>query len=191
MKNIGITILVWAMSIVLAFFLFRQCGTPRIIEKPTIVFKRDTVRDTISYSIIKYVPKISYTDTGSIQWKYLEIDSLAILKAYFAKNFYRDTILSDSNAFIVLDDTIYQNQIISRYVKAEVYPLTIYEKTTITQPAELHNKLFLGFGAGGNMDKFGLSADFMFQNKRDNTFAGSYDFINKEIWVRTFFKIKF
>ena len=190
MKKIGTTFLIWAMSIVVLFFVFKRCNPPRIIDNSTTTTVYDTIRDTTIVHRTAYVPKLVYQETEKLVYVPVDVDTLAILKDYYTRRFYADTTLNDSTGFFAIYDTIYMNQIWSRYTKAEAYSQTIYKTTTITQPAPLHNKVFFGFGAGGNKDRFGLSGDMMFQTKRDNALALSYDAINKEVWVKTYWKVR-
>ncbi len=187
-----ITVIVILFGII---FIIRECsGPPPEIPDPIIKIERDTIRDTIPGEIPDYIPEIVYQDTGSIKyiprWDTVDVDTSAILVAYFSTNFYRDTILGDSSGFVVVMDSITQNRIKYRKAYYKLYTEAISETTTITKPEKLRNKWFVGFGAGGNDSKFGFSGDIMILNKKDNAYSFKYDFLNKEAWVTMYFKIR-
>jgi len=171
------------------FFVTKKCTPPEIIDNSTTVY--DTIRDSIPYAVPEYVPQLIYKDTGSTQWRDRLIDTAAILAEFFAKNFYRDTIVNDSTGLFVLEDTLHQNKIWSRKITGEAYSRTFYETTTITDPYIPKNKYFFGIGAGGSLNKFDFSGDLMFQNKKDNVISLSYEVLSQEVWLKSFWKIKF
>ncbi len=184
-RNIFIVILLGAIV------YLTQCEKQPVTPDPIITIVRDTVIDSISYPVIKYMPEVSYRDTGSIQWRFKDIDTLAILIDYFAVNFYADTILSDSSAFILIEDTIHQNRLWSRSPTIRIYPRTIFETTTIEQPTPLVNKYFYGINIGGSKEKFGFGPSGMLITKKDNAFTLSLDVISRDVRFGSYWKIKF
>jgi len=178
------------LSLVIILFLVRECRLPSPVLEPTIVTVYDTVRDTVDKFVPRYIPKpytIVQTDT---LWELLNVDTSAILRDYFSTVFYRDTILSDSTAFIVVMDSIYMNRIKARDISFKLYSQAINTTTTITEPEKLRNKIFLGLGVGGTPTSFGFTVDVMLINKKDNAYALSYNVLTKDIKFSMYWKIK-
>ena len=181
--------LVPILFILFIIFIARECTNPLPPQEPTIEIVKDTVWDTIAGDDIR-VPYPVYQDTGSTKWKYKDIDTAAILTDYFSTVFYRDTILNDSSAIFIVKDSIHMNRIKVRETSYKLYNKAINTTTTITEPAKLRNKVFVGLGAGGSPTSFGLSLNLMLITKKDNAYSISYDGLNKDIWFTMYWKIK-
>jgi hypothetical protein len=77
------------------------------------------------------------------------VDTAALLKDFFAKNIYKDTLnLPDSLGIVSLIDTITQNKIFGRTFNASVKQRTIKETTIVKELPK--TKLFYGFEGGFN-----------------------------------------
>jgi hypothetical protein len=77
------------------------------------------------------------------------VDTAALLKDFFAKNIYKDTLnLPDSLGIVSLIDTITQNKILGRTFNASVKQRTIKETTIVKELPK--TKLFYGFEGGFN-----------------------------------------
>ncbi len=187
MKQVPWLIIVALLVIV---FLQRECSheTPYRTETKTLF---DTIHDTVPYPVIRYLPKLIYKDTGSVKWRSQPVDTPAILSAFFARNFYKDTLLNDTNALIVVSDTISRNQIIYRSPLLRIYPHIIRQTKYIKQKTSGRRKLFLGIGAGRNLNRFGLSANMLYITKKEHGYSFSYDVLNKSFYVGMYWKIKF
>ena len=176
LKNILIIIL---FGIILFQSFFR---TP---PQPEYITKTDTV--TITYDSIRYVPQPYpvYRDTGSYHAipVYLT-DTVAVVTDYVRKIAYSDTLMDDSIAFILVQDTLQYNRIVSRTKHIKVYSYT----KTLTTPARMN--IYAGIGIGGNMDQFGFSGSVGLQTKRQRLYTVSYDLINKTISINVYWKIK-
>ena len=113
-------------------------------QEPSIVFETKTETKT-EYKEVEiekeiYVPEyyekiVTNLDTVLIN---NPIDTLEILKEFYSKFYYRDTISLDTLGFIVINDTITQNKIISRDFNSK---LIIPEKT-IKETVYVHPRLF-------------------------------------------------
>ena len=171
-------------------FLQRECSheTPHANQTVTLY---DTIHDTLPYPVTHYLPKLIYKDTGSVRWQTQPIDTPAILSAYFERHFYKDTLLNDTNALIIVSDTISRNRIIYRSPLLRIYPHIIRQTTYIKQKASLRRKLFVGIGAGQSFNRFGLSANILYATKKDHVYSFSYDVLNKSFYVSMYWKIKF
>jgi hypothetical protein len=77
------------------------------------------------------------------------VDTAALLKDFFAKNIYKDTLnLPDSLGIVSLIDTITQNKILGRTFNASVKQRVIKETTIVKELPK--TKLFYGFEGGFN-----------------------------------------
>jgi hypothetical protein len=77
------------------------------------------------------------------------IDTLALLKDYYSKVLYKDTlVLPDSLGIVALNDTISQNKILGRTFNASVKQRTIKETTIVKELPK--TKIFYGLEGGFN-----------------------------------------
>lgn len=77
-----------------------------------------SINDTIhgdSVVRIRYYPRPvpQWRDTGSTRWKYLPIDTGAILYEYFSRNAYHRVLKDDSSAYAAIYDTVAENRLTS------------------------------------------------------------------------------
>lgn len=160
MKSIVITLLIG----VLIFFIFDK--SKYIGDKPIVITKTDTIYKIDTTTIYKKGADIPFeiyrvlTDTI--------YDTLTIVKDYNTLKVYSDTILQDSSKFYI-QDSIFQNKILSRRFQAEIAYKTITRNNYIYQQEKnaiylgflgdlrrFDNKVGLGVGLGYYMPKKGL-----------------------------------
>lgn len=123
----------------LVMYLWFFSPEPQVIT--TVETKIDTVyqRDTITE--IRY--KLKYKTIVDTAWKEKDVDTAAILQAYFDKNYFADTLVNDSALFVEVKDTVTQNKIYSRdFSIIRNYP-TITKETVITKTVEMDG-LYMG-----------------------------------------------
>lgn len=102
----------------------------------------------------------------------INIDTLAIVKNYFAKNAFKDTLkLDDSLGFVVVMDTVSQNKIAARTYTAKVNKVTIKETTIVKELPKAN--IFLGAGAGFDKVNFinHIKVDLMLKTKCDKIYS--------------------
>jgi hypothetical protein len=93
------------------------------------------------------------------------IDTLALLKDYYSKVLYKDTlVLPDSLGIVALNDTISQNKILGRTFNASVKQRTIKETTIV--------KEFYGLEGGFNKADFvsSVGAGVLINTKKDKIY---------------------
>ena len=116
--------------------------------KPYEVIKHeiDTI-DIVKTKVITKQGKDIYHDTTIFVQVPMNVDTMAIIKNYFAKNVYKDTLhLPDSLGYVILLDTISKNTIESRMFTASVKQRTIKETTIVKELPK--TKIFWGVGLG-------------------------------------------
>jgi hypothetical protein len=101
-----------------------------------------------------------------------KVDTLSILKDYYAKYNYKDTLkLKDSLGYIAVFDTITQNKILNRVYDAHVNKVTIKETLIVKELPK--NQFFIGGTMG--FDKVNLvnfvGPTFLFKSKKDKVYS--------------------
>ena len=159
MKSVVITLLI----AVLIFFIFDKS---KYIDKPIVITKTDTIYHTDTIVKTKRGKDIPFEIYRVIEDTFT--DTITIIKDYSTLKVYSDTILQDSSKFYI-QDSIFQNKILSRRFQAEIAYKTIFQTNTIC-PKEKNsvylgflgdlrrfdNKVGLGVGLGYYMPKKGL-----------------------------------
>jgi hypothetical protein len=179
-----ITILVLAL-------LFQNECTPEHKNKIPSQSTTDTIHDTIFQSINHYIPKPIYTDTGSTKWRWHQVDTNQILAEYFACHCYQDTLQNDSNALIVIMDTITQNRITYRQPQITLYPKTIRQTSVVEVSQPIKNKFYLGLAIGRNPNQFSLAPSIMLQSKKGVGYSLSYDIFTKDMYIGIYWQLSF
>lgn len=122
----------------------------------------------------------------------IDVDTTAILKDYFKKYYYEDTILIDSVGKATIKDTISTNRILSRSVIFD-YKIPTFKETIIVKEKP-RNIVYLGGGANINSSVY-LGA--MFDNKQTRLFGVNVGLapvdgeIKPIIGASVYFKLKF
>lgn len=153
--------------------LLKTCGSGDEITTEKVVTKVEVRYDTLEVEKKVFVPKIktvvrtnTITDTVVLKSR---IDTLAILKDYYNKYVYQDTLKLDSLGYVVIMDTSSQNKIFSRRFDSQI----LIPTTTITNDIYLNqSKFFGGVSIGGNKSQINfLSGDLLYKSKKDNVYG--------------------
>jgi len=182
----------WIIIIILIgiIFFLRECTpVPECPECPD----PDTIEvvryDTVRYEVVHYQPQIVYKD------HFVEVnkmvDTAAILADFFTHNYYADTLVNDSLAFVLIEDTVTQNQIAHRRKTIRIFPATVYKTTTVTKQADPRRKLFVGLGVGRSVESFGLAPSLLYISKKETAYSLSFDVLNKDLYFTMYFKLNF
>jgi hypothetical protein len=168
-QRIKSNLLFLLIGVIGAWALLKQCSSP-IAPKVKYI-----PADSIPYLVYKGMPMpyaVYYPDTvpkydtvwnpGDTQYVLIPIDTNAILKDYYAKVKYIDTVKNDSSALIVLNELVFKNRIFSR----EVVFQNRVSTAIIKEPSNA-----LVFGVGGTVN--GLDASIGYRQSR-NTFNLTY-----------------
>lgn len=124
MKSIwdNIQSIIIVILIIIILFLTQCSGTDEPIVKKEVVtqteIKYDTIRVENEVEVIKWKWKIKTDTIEKIIPQ--DVDTLDILKDYYTKYFYIDTINIDTVGYIVINDTIQKNSILNRKTTSEI-----------------------------------------------------------------------
>ena len=164
-KNIQTLLIVVLIALL---FLQRSCSSPDPVE-PTVITKIEVKYDTIETVKEVYVPKWRTRVVTETEFIPTEIDTTAILRDYYAKYFYSDTLQIDTIGFAVINDTISRNTILARDVKTNILiPTTIIKKEIY-----LNNREFYwGLGLQGRTDQINyLGGELLYRNKKRQVYG--------------------
>lgn len=164
-KNIQ-TLLIIVLVVLL--FLQRSCSSNPIPDTK-IVTKIEVKYDTINTVTKTYIPKWK-TKIETIHDTFqADIDTLAILKDYYTKYYYSDTLKIDTVGYAIINDTITQNFIAARKIKTNI----LIPTTTITKEIYLNeNELYWGLGLQGRTDQLNyLGGELLFRNKKKQVYG--------------------
>ena len=164
------------LVVVLAALLLYQKGcssTPPV--EPEVITEVVTRWDTLKVATKEYVPKYIRKTVVEIDTFQVPIDTISILKDYYAKYFYTDTIRVDSLGFIVINDTVTRNLISKRDVQSNIFIPT----TTINNTIYLYKREFFGgISVGGMKSQVQnespinyISGELMYVNKKRNVYG--------------------
>ena len=190
-KNIIILVL-----IIIIIFL-RQCsggGVEDTPSEPTIITKTETKYDTVTVDKKIYVPKWKTKIVTKIDSILVNtpIDTLEVLKDYYAKNVFIDVVDLDSLGVVIITDTIWKNSIFSRKIKSDI----IIPTTTVTQTKYINQReLYWGVGLNGSTKQFNyVGGSLLYRNRKKQAFGlgiGVNDQLQPVISTQFLWKIEF
>jgi hypothetical protein len=158
------------LIIILAVVLLyqSQCSKKDPIE-PEVIVTIETKWDTVNVTQTEYVPKWRTKVVTEHDTIPQDIDTMSILRDYYAKYHYTDTLTLDTLGFLVLNDTISKNSVLSRSFTSDISIPT----TTITKEIYLKKReFFWGMGLNGDPSQLNyLGGEFMYKNKQRNMFG--------------------
>ena len=157
------------LVVVLAALLFMQRGCSSTPVEPEVITEVVTKWDTVSVEKTKYVPKIIDRVVYDIDSFPTPIDTVAILKDYYSKYFYSDTIHIDTLGTVIVNDTITRNLILFRDVQSNIFVPT----TTITNTIYLYKREFYGGISVGatNQAVQNINGELLYVNKKRNAYG--------------------
>jgi len=178
--------------LVIIILLQRSCGgtgkpCPEVVKTDTItIIKHDTVVDTI------YIdkPKPYETIVTDTIIKYDSAKCQLTYRLYYSKNIYRDILKDDSTALIILEDTVWKNELQHRklYYTNRTPQITQIITKTIEQP--LRNKVFVGATLGGWSDKITAGGSVMLTTKLDHGYSATFDPFYKCVYGTVYWKLR-
>tara|TARA_R110000796_G_scaffold6210_5_gene22383 strand:+ start:4043 stop:4630 length:588 start_codon:yes stop_codon:yes gene_type:complete len=163
------TLLIIVLVVVL--LLQRSCSGGGQSVEPEVIVTIETKWDTVKVTQTEYVPKwktkvVTEYDTVPIP---INVDTLGILKDYYSKYYYKDTLTLDTLGFLVLSDTVTMNRISNRSFTSNIKIPT----TTITKEIYLNKReLYWGLGVQGKTDQLNyLGGEFLYKTKNKQIYG--------------------
>jgi hypothetical protein len=199
MKNIfGVNLLTIVLFILVVIFLLDKCK--KSDEENQIVnvdgkkfgllkFKTDTIEKFVTKTVTVKGDDLAYevyrTDTAIIIEE-RKIDTLTILRDYFAKNVYKDTLnFGDTLGYVFLIDTITQNKISERKWTSNIKQRTIKEVTIVKELPK--NEFYVGVNA--NFDKVNylnsIGAGLMLKDRNNKIYQLNGGISNNQTYFGT------
>lgn len=84
-----------------------------------------------------------------------DVDTLSILKDYYSKRIYSDTLRIDSLGYVAIRDTISQNQIVGRFFDARITERKITETTIVKELPKV--EFYMGVSARTDVSVGGVA----------------------------------
>ena len=150
----------------------RSCsgnGSGTTVSEPTSITKIEVRYDTIQTFITKYTPKWRERIVVEYDTFTPPIDTIAILKDYYSKYVYNDTIHIDTIGYAVINDTITRNTIFSRNVSTNfLIPIT-----TVTNTIYINNReWYWGLGLAGRSSQINyVGGELMIKTKKKQIYG--------------------
>ena len=165
-KNIQ-TLLIVVLVVIILFM--RSCDGGNDPIEPKVITKVEVRYDTIETIKETYVPKWKIKIVTEIDTFQTPIDTVAILRDYYAKYFYSDTLQIDTVGYAIINDTITQNTILARDIRTNI----LIPTTTITKEIYLNkNEFYWGLGLQGRTDQINyLGGELLYRNKKRQVYG--------------------
>jgi len=161
-----------------------QCRRTEPIIEEIVKTEVVTKWDTVEVAKTEYVPKIVERVIVDIDTFSTPIDTVSVLKDYYAKYFYTDTIQIDTLGSIVINDTITRNLIAMRDVQSNIFIPT----TTITNTVYLNRREFYGgisiTGQPTQLDF--INGELLYKGKKRNAYGIGVGINNELVPIYTF-----
>ena len=168
--------------LIIIVILQQQCSSPfqsfnlnpfnKRTEQPTegaVITKIETRWDTLRIDSLVYIPKWKIKTVTKHDTIPAGIDTVFILKDYYSKYHYTDTINLDSLGNIIINDTISRNSIVFR----QITPNLLLPTTTITRDSLISkHEFYVGIGLAGNRNQFSyIGGELLFRSKRKKVYG--------------------
>ncbi len=160
------TLLIIVLAVIL--LLQKNCSG-NVIAEPEVIVTIETKWDTVIVTQKEYVPKWRTKVVTEHDTIPRDVDTMSILKDYYTKYHYTDTLKLDTLGYLVLNDTITKNSILSRSFNTKIQIPT----TTITKEIYLNKReLYWGLGIQGRTDQLNyLGGELMYRTKNKQVYG--------------------
>ena len=159
------------IALVIIILSSRICSFDKNIEPGKTITVTETLisYDTINNTIPKYIPK--WKTKIEIDTFYAPIDTMKVLRDYYAKYLYVDTIKIDTIGYLVVKDSITENKILSRNIKTDILlPVTTITTTNTTYINKL--EFYLGLKVQGRADQLNyIGGEFLLKTKQRQAYS--------------------
>jgi hypothetical protein len=168
------------VALVVTIFLLK--GDNHVITKEVIKeIPGESIHDTIP--IPEYIQgEDIYHDTTIYVPTLVQVDTMEILKNFYAKMIKLDTIkLNNNQGFVYLSDSISQNQIVSRTWSATLKPKIVREQAPLPPP--IRNQVFFGIDGSWSQKDWvnSLGMGVILKTKKDQLYHIGVGVANRTI----------
>jgi hypothetical protein len=169
------------IGLIIALLLTRMCSGGDQASHPVVKIdgkKYEVVKHTVDTIIVtktktEYRPgKVIYKDLPIYVTPPTQVDSLAIVKEYYSKIVYKDTLnLNEDGGTITVTDTVSQNKIIGRLWSASIKQKTIHDVTIVKELPK--TQLYIGGTAGFDEDNIVnfVGPSLLLKTKQDRVYS--------------------
>jgi len=162
-----------------------------MIDNPSITYG-DTITSVTIYNDTT-IYTVNNINTKKLETIYvekpIEIDTSAILQAYYNKYTY-SSFINDTNVSISINDTVSQNSIVGRSINYKINK----SNTIITKNINNYikkNGFFIGVSTTTDLNKINsFTPSFIYTNKKRSAISAGYDLLNKNIFAGIYYKIE-
>lgn len=193
MESVKLPIYLVCVSVLLllAILLVRDCGGKPEVSKGTVwvdgkPFEKVSSKTDTFYkdtTIIRYrAGRTIIKDTTIYVSVPANVDTASILKAYYARNVYSDTLRLDSLGYVAVSDTISRNSILGRTYRASLRERTIKQTTIVKEPRK--GSLWFGVGFASNVT---TDASLLYQSKKEWGLQLGATLDGKQVYYRSAF----
>jgi hypothetical protein len=156
----------------LVILYLRECSPKP--ECPPQIVRVDTIPgDTIVRDTTIYKPTLVYRDTGSTRWLSQDIDTAAILAACMAVNHYRDTLMNDTSALVVVENEVSMNELMRTRLEFLNRRIPKYI-ITVNTPKEYHSAFYVGLSLFKMRELIDVQGSVYFLSEDKMGFAITY-----------------
>jgi hypothetical protein len=148
MTKEGRYILIMIFFVAWVLVMARKCSVIRVIEREKLVPYKIERTDTLTLVDTVYLE-------GDTQYVQQKVDTAEILRDYLSKVYYSDTLVNDSNVFLVVNDIVFMNRIHDRTIE--------YNKRFIFVEPEIDRGGFV-VGVGGTLRGIDASLGYRMNN---------------------------
>ncbi len=187
-----IVILLIGMS-VYSYKLGKNSNSYVVSQDTMVIYKNITYTDTV------YTPTQYIYNNDTIHLHHYKVDTIrvplyidtnAVIADYYSSVYAVDTILNDTNGFIVVEDSISMNRIQRRSISSmKLYPKVT--KVTKYKEKKFRRSYFGGIGVVGNERSLGLNIQLGVLYNPDLLVVTAYDVIRKDFSVGLYWRIHF
>jgi len=169
--------------VALAFLIIWYVKHDEPLPTRTITKTVTVPGDSIPYPVKVLVPAPYDSIVVDTVWR--QVDTAAILRKYFIKYVYQDTI-RDSSFLAILREVVTQNQITERELSVQnLRPTAVtYTTNTVAAPARWYAGPTANLGS-----RMGVGAEILYVRNK-NAFGLSCDLVNRNVGVTWLYSIK-
>jgi len=169
------------IGLIILILLMRMCSGGDQSSHPIIkvdgkkyeLLKRTIDTVTVTKTKVEYRPgKTIFKDPPIYITPPTQIDSLAVVKEYYSKIVYKDTLnLNEDGGTIAITDTVSQNKIIGRLWSASIKQKTIHDVTIVKELPK--TQVYIGGTAGFDEDNIVnfVGPSLLLKTKQDRVYS--------------------